>query len=79
MWISVNDRLPEMIKDGYYDAESQPVLCVLWKDTYPTICIMTQYDDEKKPRWKTCDSEGWEVTDGVTHWMPCPEMPKCTS
>jgi hypothetical protein len=77
MWISVTDRLPEMIKYDNYYAESLPVMCVIGNDIYPTICILTQYEDEK-PRWKTHDSEGWDVTYDVTHWAPCQELPKRT-
>ena len=32
--------------------------------------------EEYEATWITADSEGWDITNEVTHWMPLPESPK---
>ena len=75
-WISVNDRLPDT--DGYY-------LCVWYnfievfeftKDLYKVDKYVFP-DFKGKSGFYSCDREwGYIYEDGVTHWMPLPELPK---
>jgi hypothetical protein len=71
-WIDVNTELPELVSDGYEYSVSAPVLCAL-SHGYQAVCKLEQYDDEPV-KWKTCCSEGWNVSSEVVEWMPLPEL-----
>ena len=62
-WISVEDRLPQVI--GKY------ICCVKNKDGN-TWTITADYS----PEMKTWFGQFGEVRNTVTHWMPLPEPPK---
>ena len=80
-WITVKDKLPD--KDGVY-------LCC-WSVSYSDKPCIGIYSFAKKLRkvdkydfqginragWYDYDSEvGYWEKNGVTHWMPLPELPK---
>lgn len=61
-WISVNDKLPD--KQGVY--------LVAFKPPFPKVTIAW---------WATTEFGWYDLeynfhTDGVSHWMPLPPMPK---
>jgi hypothetical protein len=69
-WIRVSDQLPELNDDDYY-AESNPVLVY---DGYQIrVAYLKRYDDTLQ--WISNCSEGWNITDLVSHWQPSPEIP----
>jgi len=75
-WISVNDKLPEMIYDeGYNENISIYVLVQCeWRDGSKSLKIATleQYDDEK-PKWYDNSREHIELEDSyITHWRNLP-------
>lgn len=78
-WIDVKEKLPEL-KQGLVEITSGPVL--VYRAKYKKLSIAlyeswyTDYETEQPVfSWKTDCSEGWDITDEVTHWMPLPEPP----
>jgi hypothetical protein len=74
MWVSVTDNLPPTHADYCYDAVSDEVLC-LFRDGTKRVCQLTVWEDAA-PTWRTCDSEGWNVSRQIAFWMCLPELPK---
>jgi len=76
-WTSVKDKLPEVTQENEYsEFTSGPVL--VYHAKWGTMCVAAYraWDiDEPVFVWNTCDSEGWDITDEVTHWMPLPSSP----
>ena len=70
-WISVKDRLPEMPPDKIAEGYVQMQVLV-WCDK-GRQCAWFQVDT--KTFYDQPGLFGTEV-DGVTHWMPLPEMPQ---
>jgi hypothetical protein len=89
-WISVDDRLPEIVEDG----ESELVLCVGHKGTHPNeegfvryeiMCwrklkeseqTLTDYRGKVKYGWS---NRWWDTNPdlyNITHWMPLPKPPQ---
>ena len=78
-WVSVKDRLPS--DDGRY------LVCNIsycnasaFVASFST-CLENvgeyDFDGEKRPGWFSYDDEyGYYEIDGVTHWIPLPELPK---
>ena len=64
-WISVEDRLPQKIRDGL--PFSKTVLIHTNKGFYSGV----YYHDDKK--WSIVEGLNFGLT--VTHWMPIPELP----
>ena len=90
-WISVKDRLPEIIKQNDHYADSNCVLIGVVKESdqelpvkpYVTVAHLAQFRSEA-PMWTACrcsisgyevDPNEWRLNQ-VTHWMPLPEAPK---
>ena len=70
-WISVKDRLPEILPDKIAEGYVQIQVLVLCDKGRQ--CAWFQVDTKK-----FYDQDGWLGTevDGVTHWMPLPQPPK---
>lgn len=69
-WISVNDRLPEDMKEIMFWGRCKDY----HKDTPNSAFIGVLKDSDNTMTWH---SLGYEVLN-VTHWMPLPEPPKTT-
>lgn len=75
VWNSVKDCLPELIEDQNYKNRSLAVL-VSNKHNRQFVAYLWQYTDEPENlQWTADCSEGWDVTDSITHWMPLPQPP----
>jgi len=76
-WIKVNDSLPNFDSfDPIFRLESAPVLVYT---NYKVMLVATLEADTDYPDnklWYTADSEKWEITNNVTHWMKLPDAPK---
>ena len=73
-WIKVTDALPELKYNfGSYDSESVLVFASGHKIG---VAIAHKYDEDCQVKWRSDDSEGWDITEYVTHWMPLPQPPK---
>lgn len=70
-WISVKDRLPELIPCNAGTAYSEAVI-IITKNKIAMEAILTDCNG-----W-ICDKDFWECEDNdfVTHWMPLPSPPK---
>ena len=74
-WISVSDRLPEVVlvlsgKSGYSDdvlvfIDGDVKIAHLWKSSRDKIKWVIHQPDES-----------WDVPEQITHWMPLPQPPK---
>jgi len=79
-WISVKDKLPELIKDEFGFATSDFVLCANIRArnhmAAPEIWIFYLYQyKEPTPEWKFI---GENNPGEVTHWMTLPKPPEKT-
>lgn len=74
-WISVNERMPPKSEEFSYGCTERSVL-VLATDgkDITTAYHMVYTDGDSFPRWIEFGRDGYEF-DGVTHWMPLPELP----
>ena len=77
-WISVKDKLPEVVSihKGYRSTvkKSIRVLCVCVQKSEKTMVkegYCEWYNDYPEPRWKIPGT-----IDEVTHWQPMPQPPK---
>lgn len=70
-WISVKDRLPELIPCNAGTSYSEAVI-IITKNKIAMEAILTDSNE-----W-ICDKDFWECDedDYATHWMPLPELPK---
>lgn len=69
-WISVKERLPD-------DCENVLIYCHILKSITGAYLL---YDKDKRPIcYVIVDFDEYEQTcsmDGITHWMPLPELPE---
>ena len=66
-WISVDDRLPEFVVDGY----ENPVLVLIYSDKCRVACF-----NAVENYWVREPDEYVFVPGAVTHWMPLPNLPE---
>lgn len=74
-WISVKDRLPELVNDG----ESEDVICLSYKfgdlKREPQVMVMWRDND----KWASWDFQDYDMENCnyhvITHWMPIPHFP----
>ena len=72
-WISVKDRLPEIIDN----TSSEAVLIHLENgEQYVAILIGEDNENRIEAFWSTSDMHRDFECDVVTHWQPLPESPK---
>jgi len=79
-WKSANE-LPELHQEWASPLRSDPVLVHRKSGKICTAVyeVWLDEDDESQEcdaKWVTDDSEGWDITTEVTHWMSLPEPPK---
>jgi len=74
MWFKLIDRLPQLHVDDCYELASDDVLC-LFKNGAQRVCHFSQWEDYD-PKWRTCDSEGWDVTEHIVYWRELPALPE---
>lgn len=68
-WISVEDRLPDLIPCNAGTAYSEAV--IIWTSGRKALIGVFDGDDF------LCAADYWEVeNEEITHWMPLPEPPK---
>lgn len=68
-WISVNERLPELIPCNAGTAYSEAV--IVWTDNRKAMIAVWDGIDF------LCPADYWEAWgEEITHWMPLPEPPK---
>ena len=68
-WISVKDRLPELIPCNAGTAYSEAV--IVWTDNRKAMIAVWDGIDF------LCAADYWEAWgEEITHWMPLPEPPK---
>lgn len=73
MWCSVNTNKPVVSQEcEWLNSKSVPVLCRI-KSGRITVCVL-ELDDEGIYHWYEDDSEYWNVSHSVTHWMYLPEF-----
>lgn len=72
MWQSVIN--PPVFVDKDYCLQSDAVL-VYRLDGCICTARYEQYYEDEPPRWTTADSEGWDITNLVTHWQHLPPPP----
>jgi hypothetical protein len=82
MWISVEDKLPELIEHSERWKVSFPVL--IWDDSRKIIAVATYCDYYlHNPNcryqvfrlWPEPESDPHDDAEGVTHWMKLPNPP----
>ena len=73
-WLSASQP-PELQVPSYEfeTPESEPVLAVS-KSGHRAVCIYSKEVGEPG-KWRTDDSEGWDVTDDLVAWTPLPTWP----
>lgn len=77
-WISVKERLPELVQDHQKDtSESGPYIVLLSNGEVYRCMLSHWYEDDFIPEkfyWYYTDTG--EICDKVTHWMSLPSPPK---
>lgn len=75
-WKSVEKELPSIkpVVDSWEDETSSPVLICTQYGTM-AVAVYTRFDRDEPFRWRTCCSEGWDISNIVTHWQDLPEKP----
>lgn len=74
-WLPVTTPPPIEEHEEFYFSRSKDVLGF---DKYGNMMVVYyRIEDEENtnPAWITSDSEGWNVTDHITHWQPLPPKP----
>ena len=73
-WRPISDPPPlESVWPG--GLESAPVLCFFKSGCMNVVYLRADPEGVYSPQWVTNDSESWDVTGSVTHWMPLPPPP----
>lgn len=71
-WISVNDKLPEII----YNSSEDVLIHLKNGEQYVAIYVGEDKDFGIEAYWATSDMHRDFDCDKVTHWQPLPEEPK---
>lgn len=71
-WISVNDKLPKLIKETSYGKRSNPVIGYFGSELVETVVFYENYEIEESHFYYLSDGG---MTDNVTHWAPMPPPP----
>ena len=69
-WIKTTEQLP-ILNINDYPSTSEPVL--VYDGFNIRVAYLSQYDDS--PEWISNCSEGWNITNIVSHWQPLPPLP----
>ena len=73
-WVSISARQPELSPSEYGWLESEKVLFYI-RGGKQLVAFRKQIDDDCPVRWCSDCSEGWDITEEVTHWLPLPPAP----
>ena len=76
-WRPVSDP-PPCTPVWYGELQSALVLC-WYRSGRVGVAYLQQDSDDQSSQWITADSNGWDVTGKITHWMPLPDPPVTTT